>query len=130
MNITRIGGVPPSNVCVGIHRAAVSGSLANTRQCALRGATLSTLLTEETIYIYIGVYNPVGMQLIVIYDALCCLPGSHNGHQFHSCFLAGTQPPSILEGMTVIKKTQDLILANTLRLCILEPALECCERIS
>lgn len=114
MNITRMGDVPSSDACVGIHRAVVPGSLANIRQCALRGTTLSTLLTEETIYIYIGVYNPVGMQLIVIYDGLCCLPGSHNGHKFHSCFLAGTQPPSILEGMTVIKKTQDLILANTL----------------
>lgn len=113
MNITRMGGAPPSDACVGIHRA-VSGSLANTRQCALRGTLLSTLLTEGAIYIYIGVYNPVGMQLIVIYDGLCCLPGSHNGHQFHLCFLAGTQPPSILEGMTVIKKTQDQILANTL----------------
>lgn len=108
-----MGGAPSSDACVGIHRA-VSGSLANTRQCALRETPLSTLLTEGAIYIYIGVYNPVGMQLVVIYDSLCCLPGSHNGHQFHLCFLAGTQPPSILEGMTVIKKTQDRILANTL----------------
>lgn len=92
----------------------MSGSLASTRQCALRGATRSTLLTGEAIYIYIGVYNPVGMGLIVIYAGLCCLPGSYNGHGFHLCFLARTQPPSIFEGMTVIKKTQDLILANTL----------------
>lgn len=104
MHLTKVDGVPSSDACIGIH-SAVSGSLANTRQCALGGTTLSTLLTEEAIYIYIGVYNPVGMRIIVIYNGLRCLPGSHNGYRFHLCFLVGTQPPSIFEGMTIIKKT-------------------------
>jgi hypothetical protein len=75
---------------------------------------IANLLIKKSIYIYIGVCNPVGMGLIVIYDGLCCLPGSHNGHRFHFCFLAETQPQSIFEGKTVSKKTQDLILASTL----------------